>query len=40
MVAIPRTAIVNTPSSTQETNTAADRSAVVGSGSRPRALAV
>jgi hypothetical protein len=39
-IAISRTGMVNTPSSTQETNTAADRSAVVGSGSVPRALAV
>ena len=35
-IAIPRNGIVNTPSSTQETNTAADWSAVVGSGSVPR----
>jgi hypothetical protein len=35
-IAIPRTGIVNMPSSTQETNAAADRSAVVGSSCVPR----
>jgi len=39
-IATPRTGIVNTPSSTQATNAAANRGAVVGSGSAPRALAV